>query len=354
MLTIASIAFSQPRTGAIETFFPSVAYIRTYFVQTQKIGTTEWEVFLRNPINNELKPSTFAKTGTGFFICKELDTYFVTAEHVANTTNSSTSIFISLDNQDPLEIKITDLIDKKFITGNKVNWITHPNADVAVVPIRNDTLIGIPYEFILNKLEAPLRQRNLVIYGFPLGLGLGKKISPISKKYNPSSALIELSRFDNNRPSFFFLADDPSISGLSGGPVVGFPQTLEYFDGTSTSKSESGYQVLGLVHGTINGDGGGGYGAIVPSNYILETIDSAPSFTGKHVYRYNDGKIWSEVMYKNGFTWEVISNYSKNGQPQEKGTLKDGNGTRNIYNESGKLEYIYHYKNGQTAKIEKR
>jgi hypothetical protein len=342
----------QTRTGNVEMLFPLVAIIETYKIKTQNIDQIEWEMYLKNPINNEVRPDLARFIGTGFFIAKEVDLYFVTAEHVALTTNINTTIQLSLDDRNPLKFKLADLVDPQYISNNKVKWITHPDADVSVIPISNKYTIlkGIPYEIVLNKLEAPLRERNLIVYGFPLGLGAGKKISPISKRYNPSSGLIDLNRFDNGKPSVFYLIDDPSISGLSGGPVIAFPQKLEHFDGTSISMGD--HQVLGLVHGTISKDGGG-YGAIVPAKFILETLDLAPSYNGKYIFKYNDGKIWSEVIYKNGLAWEVISNYKRNGMQQEKGTLKDGNGTAYNYDENEKLEFIFHYRNGLIIKYEK-
>jgi hypothetical protein len=329
-LFLRNIAFGQTRTGKIEQLLPLVAYIETLKPQTQSLDY-----------------------GTGFFVAKEVDLYFVTAEHVAKTTDITTSIQVGLNDQNSLKIKILDLVDSLYINNNKIEWITHPNADVALVPVNPNitSILGIPYEIVLNKLESPLRERNLIVFGFPLRLGTGKKVSPISKRYNPSSDLVEFQRPDNGRSNVFYLIDDPSISGMSGGPVFAFPQKIENFDGTSIEIKDN--QLLGLVHGTINGGGGGGYGAIVPAKFILETLDLAPAYNGKYVYRYDNGKIWSEVIYKNGFAWEVISNYKENGIPQEKGTLKNGNGTANLYDKDGKLKLIFHYKNGHMVSYEK-
>lgn len=349
VLLYSYYGFSQNHSGDIEKIFSSVAFITTTKIQTQQIEGNVLEVYLRNPKNNEIRPLTINEFGTGFFVMREVDYYLITAEHVANTTNASTSIVISLSDNSPFEIKLKDLVGSKYLDGESLKWIKHANADVALIPIDKSQINNLmkihfyPYELILNKLESPLRQTNLVAYGYPLGLGIGKRISPISKKYSPSSGLIDLNRFDNNRPSTFFLVDDPSITGLSGGPVVALPQVLEYDDTVSIAINNP--WLLGLVHGTINKDGGG-YGAIVPSKFIAETIDLAPGYSGKYTYKYSDGKIWSEVIYKNGQAWEVISNFDRNGMPHEMGNLKNGSGTRFVYNEDGRLEFIRHYQNG--------
>jgi antitoxin component YwqK of YwqJK toxin-antitoxin module len=80
----------------------------------------------------------------------------------------------------------------------------------------------------------------------------------------------------------------------------------------------------------------------------------APSYSGLHVFKYKNGRIWSEVIFKNGFAWDVLSNYDKNGVPQDKGTLKNGSGSRNIYDENGKLLFVNHYRNGELIQVEER
>lgn len=345
ILSFYGKTFSQKRNGKIEQLFPLVAYIETNKVRTHKIDQVDWEVYLRNPKTNELRPDLVKFIGTGFFVAKDIDLYFITAEHVASSTDINTSVSVSIDDQNSRSIKFNKFVDPNYIVNGKINWIVHPDADVALVPVSTDVtgILGLPYEIVFNKLEAPMRETNLIVYGFPLGLGTGTRLSPISKRYNTSSGLLDLPRFDNRRPSVFFLIDDPSISGLSGGPVLALPQKLEYFDGTTTMIKD--HQLLGLVHGTITKDGGG-YGAIVPAKFIKEVIDLAPSYNGKYTFKYEDGKIWSEVIYKDGFPWEVLSNYNRNGVLQEKGTLKNGNGTLFIYDKEGKLMYIFHHKNG--------
>ena len=79
-------------------------------------------------------------------------------------------------------------------------------------------------------------------------------------------------RFDNNKPSVFFLLDDPSISGFSGSPVFELPTQLVV--GT-TQTFVNAYRLMGLVHGSIGDKTGGGFAAIVPSKYIVETIKMA-------------------------------------------------------------------------------
>jgi antitoxin component YwqK of YwqJK toxin-antitoxin module len=71
------------------------------------------------------------------------------------------------------------------------------------------------------------------------------------------------------------------------------------------------------------------------------------------VMYFENGQIWTERIYKNGKIWTVLSNFDKKGNTLDKGTLKDGNGTLNVYDENAKLEEIQYFKNGKLKKREK-
>jgi S1-C subfamily serine protease len=295
---------------------------------TQNINGTEFEVFLKNSKTKELIPHTYAEFGTGFFIGKDLDYYLVTAEHVAKHTNSNTLVTLKIEGTLPFKVLLKDLVDQKQIINNEVKWIYHKSADVAVVSIAGDKvkkwgITSFPYYYLNKRLEDPRRSSILTVFGYPFGLGENKMNSPVSKKFSPASGIIELPRFDNKVISNFFLIDDPNIGGYSGGPVIKIPELVS---GLSLTFVDD-YSLLGLVHGNIKDGEGYGYGAIVPSKFIVETIEQIPGYNGKHVYKYPDGKNWSEVYYKNGEAWTVLSNNDKNGTPQERGTLLEGNGT---------------------------
>lgn len=74
-------------------------------------------------------------------------------------------------------------------------------------------------------------------------------------------------------------------------------------------------------------------------------------YEGMMIFYHQNGKLWSERIYKNGISYTVLSNYNSDGDPVEKGTLKEGNGTLYIYNPNGSLLMIEHYQDQQ--KIDK-
>jgi antitoxin component YwqK of YwqJK toxin-antitoxin module len=44
---------------------------------------------------------------------------------------------------------------------------------------------------------------------------------------------------------------------------------------------------------------------------------------------------------------DIVSNYDRNGEPQHKGSLKNGYGTIILYDENGEKKGIERYKNGK-------
>lgn len=67
---------------------------------------------------------------------------------------------------------------------------------------------------------------------------------------------------------------------------------------------------------------------------------------GLSKYYHSNGQLWSVVEIKDKKLWSIISNFDKDGNPKDKGTLKNGNGSVKRYDENGKLIAVEHYKNG--------
>lgn len=342
--------YSQKSKSEINKFLGVVGYLYDSKIRTESINGKEYEIWLKH--EEHLIPKTYAETGTCFFIYTDRDQYLVTAEHVARNTSLKTDLVISSDNYLPHAFKLGDIVKEK----DKLNWVYHPTADVAVILLDSSKITEdfakcfLPFDMINFNIDAPYRESEVTVFGYPLSLGIGKRISAITKVCKPSSGLIELPRFDNKRKSDFFLLDDPSVSGFSGGLVLKLPPSMED-EALRLWKSYNKYKIVGLVHGTIR-DRQGGFSAIVPSYYIKETIEMAPGFSGRQIFKYPNGNIWSERIYKNGFPWTVVSNLDINGKSQEKGSLKEGNGDLYVYDDKGNLMQIRYYVNGLIHNIE--
>ena len=67
---------------------------------------------------------------------------------------------------------------------------------------------------------------------------------------------------------------------------------------------------------------------------------------GSWKYYHKNGRLWTDRQYKNGKLMEILSNCNSHGNPLDAGTLKNGNGTVKVYDESGKLLETLYFKNG--------
>jgi hypothetical protein len=336
----------------IQLFYKAVAFVYDEKIATEFVNSKELEIWYKDPKTNQLYPKKVATSGTAFFISKDLDAYLVTAEHVAKTTTANTIIRLSKPDGTTNQLLLKDIVADTFLS-----WTVHPISDVAAIRLDMSKLDSasylvepIPFDIIDFTLEAPLRIREVTVYGYPLRLGVSGKITPITKTSKPSSGIIEHQRFDNKKIAPFFLLDDPSVSGFSGGPVFELPQ--EFMMNDSATLYVKVYRLMGLVHGTISKDVGG-FTAIVPASQIKETIELAPGYNGNFIFYYPNGKFWSERVYKNGSPWTVLSNLDMNGNIQDKGTLMNGTGTLKTYDERGNLFETKYYKNGILFKIER-
>jgi len=80
---------------------------------------------------------------------------------------------------------------------------------------------------------------------------------------------------------------------------------------------------------------------------------------GLSQWYYDNGQLSQEVIYKyssndiEGLRWEIVALYDQKGKALEKGTLKNGNGTWNFYDNNGNLTTIRTYQNGLLVKTDK-
>jgi antitoxin component YwqK of YwqJK toxin-antitoxin module len=62
---------------------------------------------------------------------------------------------------------------------------------------------------------------------------------------------------------------------------------------------------------------------------------------------HENGQLWTVTRYSKNKTMDIVSNYDRNGEPQRKGSLKNGYGTIILYDENGEKKGIERYKNGK-------
>ena len=156
-----------------EDYSITVAFLRHEVRKTIEIEGENFELWLRKPNTKKLKPYTEILSGTGFFIGigdASPHPYLVTASHVAKQMSPSAQAVIEGPNDTPITIYLSDLTQE----DDRLNWIEHDHADVAVLPISPKNVN------IMNKLEkhflridvleqqelSPNRDTPLTILGF--------------------------------------------------------------------------------------------------------------------------------------------------------------------------------------------
>jgi hypothetical protein len=206
--------------------------------------------------------------GSGFLVRTNETALLVTAAHVAKRAGTNISLIMPTKEGQAEIAEVPDLV-----------WMESPSADVAVARL-NATETNVLARILARSLPADLlsarplppdRDVPLTIMGYPLTLGTKGFVSPLSLETKAASGFITLPRFDNKQLATFIVLQEPSIQGMSGGPV--FDTGSTYFGGGRAMVVRSGVSLVGLMHGTLSDDTGGKLGAVVPATEILKVFD---------------------------------------------------------------------------------
>ena len=140
------------------------------------------EVWYKNPLTKIFEPKILKQSGTGFIIKHNNRDYIVTATHVAKFMDNTSEIIINVSTDSSINISF-DLLGKIRLIKN-ARWFYHPIADIAIHPI------AFPTEKLkqlsLNTSDIPKDETNIkllsdvIILGFPLGLGVHESTSAIN------------------------------------------------------------------------------------------------------------------------------------------------------------------------------
>jgi hypothetical protein len=217
----------------------------------------------------DVEPGQQAKIGSGFLVRKDNSSFIVTACHVAKEIGRNIRIILPRKDGHADEGRLEN-----------VEWIESPTADVALAKItladpEHLRIIldrSVPIHLLSARPLPPSRDIPLTVMGYPLGLGVSGYVSPLSLETKAVSGFITLNRFDNNMPATFILLQDPSIGGLSGGPV--FDTGKSYFSGGRQMQVREGVSVVGIIHGVISDKTGGKFAAVVPATEIVKLIEA--------------------------------------------------------------------------------
>ena len=214
------------------------------------------------------------EVGTGNLITNGSRLFLVTAEHVAKKMKSSGGFIMSGLNDQPVSIRWSQVT--KF-HGDSIPWVFHEEADLAVLLMNPSQDLFeqhfqkrfVPLETYHAENSPPSRDTVLTSVGFPLGLGIGELISPLTFQSRASSGFLTLRRADNDQTSTFFVLENPSIGGYSGCAIYDL-SVHKLRAVTTTGDGTMGY---GFMHGTVSDDTGGKLALVTPSHYLHQLID---------------------------------------------------------------------------------
>jgi hypothetical protein len=267
----AILASSIANAAGLDNFLPAVVYLKTDLVETIEQDGRHLEIWLRDPATGKAGPKLVSTIGTAFLVAREGRVFIVTAQHVAATLRPNSTATVRLPDKGGSIIQLSNLLVS--------DWRSHESADVAVAEVKPNTesisllSSAFSYDFITSKPITPSRSIRLTTIGFPLSLGIGKTVSPITRESMAASGPLDLPRFDNKKISPFFLLQDPSVGGFSGSPVFDLRLPIMQPNAIALPTSGSGPTCYGLVHGTISDDTGVKFAAIVPAVFIRQVID---------------------------------------------------------------------------------
>ncbi len=206
--------------------------------------------------------------GTGSFVGKGNDLYLLTAAHVATGTDRNTIIALGDEKSNCIRLPLVDIVEY-------LDWKYHPVADMAVLELNISKHREVfqnrffPYDHINDKEVCASRDDELTVIGFPNGLGVQGKFSPLTFRSYASSSFMSLYRADKRDVlSDFFCLENPSVGGYSGAPILDLGYMVL---GCATSTKEKTI-MHGIMHGTMSDETGGKLALITPMYYIKDIV----------------------------------------------------------------------------------
>jgi S1-C subfamily serine protease len=205
------------------------------------------------------------EVGTGVFVTRGTECYFVTAAHVVRNINDQSYIVLSHSDGTPHRILTKDLL-------GTTTFDIHPKADlakvrIALTPGNTPHLQNrcFPYDQIDTSDNLISKDTELTTIGFPNGLGAnGAKFAPLTFRTFVSGQALSFPRFDNKVVCDFVVLELPATGGYSGGPVFDLGYVIS---GAMTTTKEKTI-LHGIVHGTITDQTGGKLAAVTPCKYL--------------------------------------------------------------------------------------
>ncbi len=262
---------ASPHYFGITDLSRTVVLLQNAVPQFMNVEGVQKEVWLKGPSDAAPVRHGVPVSGTGFLVVSRDRLILVTAAHVAEAMGPTTTVTIAGPTDQPASLSLAELAGT-----SRPTWLLHSSADAAVMQLRpsqplvDGLLKGrfAPDVLLSPSNEAPSREAQLTVIGFPKGLGVGARFSPLTLQTFAASGLFSHRRFDKAIDTPFFFLQDPSVGGYSGAPV--YDVSIRNLGGAVVTGD--GTRCYGLVHGTLGDETGGKLSAVVPIQAVLELL----------------------------------------------------------------------------------
>lgn len=268
--------YSSVRAISIDELSKTVIFLRQQSQEIEKKGDKILEVWYRDSDTNDFKPKLNTLSGTAVIIRYHNHDYIITAKHVATALSPKAEIILNLPNGQSRSLTFEWLSQQNLIKG--AHWFHHPKADISVHPIaypENFDTLAIPEDLFPKKdIEIPLLTQAYIV-GFPLGLGVQEKLSPLAKGTQIASRATSIDFPDISPDLHFILLDQALAQGYSGAPVFyteDLPSGVK-IAGQSVKGGEK-LHLIGILSGSISDKTGGKISLVVPISYVWDILES--------------------------------------------------------------------------------
>lgn len=206
-LSIICLVFGQDINVLSKTVVFLQKEVQAYEMKSGK----KVEVWYKNVSTKKFEPKYFKYSGTGFIINHNGRDYVVTANHVANFMDINSQILFNTSNDSSIDISI-NFIRKSHLLRN-AKWFSHPQADITLHPIVYPTTkidqLHISTKEIIKEDKVLNLLTDIIILGFPLGLGVNKTLNPIANMAHVASDIITIDDPNIDPTLRFYLLDQP-------------------------------------------------------------------------------------------------------------------------------------------------
>lgn len=268
---------SSAHAVSIDDLSKTVVFLRQQSQETEVKGDKTLEVWYRDPDSKEFSPKLLTSSGTGLIIQYNKRDYLITAKHVAKALSPTAEIIINLSAGQSRSITFKWLAQQEIIKGAR--WFHHPKADISIHPMAYQDrfdLLAIGEDLFPKKdIEITLLTPAYVL-GFPMGLGVKEKLSPIAKGTQIASRLTSID-FPGISPDLqFILLDQALAQGYSGAPVF-YAEDIQsgVMIGGQRMKGGEKLHFVGILSASVSDKTGGKISLVIPISYIWDILESS-------------------------------------------------------------------------------